>query len=618
MARPKKKNSTRERDTEPLPAAQGGRPPVKKLLWGGLLLIGIGYLGYSQASPSIRYNVSVGDIDVGGLTREEAAPRISRALPKGDITINLVIENKNYPIASSDIDLRYNVSEAVQQAWDVGRSKGSLKQMRDLVTLPFITVSIPISYSFDSAKLRNEIETIAVITNEPGKDIRLHIEGDSIEILHDTKLGFVLDQDRAYRSVMQAIENRTLTTPSQTLAIITPTVSLKNAERAREQARRIMTQPLTMVYEKRSFTVDEKQLGSWIVTKPSGEQLSIDVSEQLVSNYVVTLAKELNAEARDPKVIVVDNKVVDFTPPHAGKKLDQDTTVRMIAGTLLKRRDAEEAPAELSLPIAVERPAITDASAAELGIIELIGSASTRFTGSPKNRISNIKNGVKFLNSILIKQGEEFSTLKALGNIDNTTGYLPELVIKENRTIPEYGGGLCQVSTTLFRAVLNTGVPILARRNHSYRVSYYEKDGDGNYIGPGLDATIYNAAPDFRFLNDTPAAILIEGFVEGDKITFNFYGTSDGRTAAVDGPKKLSETPAGEPIYTETDTLKPGEKKQIEKPHPGGTAITTYTITYPDGTVKTEEFKSHYRNWPAQFLVGIDPSKATSTAATLE
>ena len=256
---------------------------------------------------------------------------------------------------------------------------------------------------------------------------------------------------------------------------------------------------------------------------------------------------------------------------------------------------------------------MTDGSAAELGIIELIGTATTPLTGSPQNRRYNIANGAKFLTGILIPPNEEFSTLKSLGTIDNSTGYLPELVIKGDRTIPEFGGGLCQVSTTLFRATLNAGLPITARQNHSYRVSYYEKDAAGNTIGPGLDATIYNPAPDFRFKNDTGHTVLIEGYVEGDLITFNFYGTRDGRSSAIDGPHLLSSSPAGEPIYAETDTLEPGVTKQIERAHAGGSATATYTVTYPDGSENKQVFESYYRPWPARYLVGADPSKATTT-----
>ena len=172
------------------------------------------------------------------------------------------------------------------------------------------------------------------------------------------------------------------------------------------------------------------------------------------------------------------------------------------------------------------------------------------------------------------------------------TGYLPELVIKGDRTVPEFGGGLCQVSTTLFRAVMDSGLPVTARRNHSYRVSYYEKDGNGKVIGPGLDATIYEPDVDFKFKNDMSTPVLIIGYVIGDKVTFELYGTKDGRTSKIDGPKKLTETAPGEPVYIETTDLAPGVIKQVETPHPGGSAVATYTISaVPDPVGVLREMK---------------------------
>jgi vancomycin resistance protein YoaR len=209
----------------------------------------------------------------------------------------------------------------------------------------------------------------------------------------------------------------------------------------------------------------------------------------------------------------------------------------------------------------------------------------------------------------LFSPGEEFSTVGSLGTIDNSTGYLPELVIKGDETIPEFGGGLCQVSTTLFRSVMNAGLPVVERRNHSYRVPYYERDGEGNFIGPGLDATIYDPWPDFKFRNDTSSHILIQGFVEGTKVTFELYGTGDGRKSVVDGPTILEETDPPEPVYTETNELPLGERKKIDTAHPGGVAVATYTVEYSDGRVEEQEFKSYYRKWPEKWLVGT----ATST-----
>jgi vancomycin resistance protein YoaR len=137
----------------------------------------------------------------------------------------------------------------------------------------------------------------------------------------------------------------------------------------------------------------------------------------------------------------------------------------------------------------------------------------------------------------LIKPEEEFSFNKIIGKVSPKKGYLPELVIKNNRTVAEYGGGLCQISTTCFRAALYSGLPITERRPHAYAVKYYNPQG--------TDATIYPPHPDLRFINDTPNYILIQTKIEGNILTFDFYGTDDGREVKIIGPYSYDKKRSG-------------------------------------------------------------------------
>ncbi|OGY43356.1 MAG: hypothetical protein A2731_00665 [Candidatus Buchananbacteria bacterium RIFCSPHIGHO2_01_FULL_39_8] len=206
------------------------------------------------------------------------------------------------------------------------------------------------------------------------------------------------------------------------------------------------------------------------------------------------------------------------------------------------------------------------------------------------------------MNGILIAPNEEFSLLEALGSVDGEHGYKQELVIKGDRTIPEYGGGLCQIGTTTFRAALRSGLPITQRRNHSYRVVYYEP--------AGMDATIYNPSPDMRFVNDTGYYILFTTRIEGDDLIFEFYGTKDGREVKIDPdpPAIYNVTSSGEPRYIETDELAPGVKKKVESSHKGADTYFKYTVTYPNGEVKEQDFYSHYVAWPEVWLIGRQPT----------
>lgn len=194
--------------------------------------------------------------------------------------------------------------------------------------------------------------------------------------------------------------------------------------------------------------------------------------------------------------------------------------------------------------------------------------------------------------------------IKALGEIDGPAGYLPELVIKGDKTVPEYGGGLCQIGTTLFRAVVDSGLPVTARRNHSYRVSYYEP--------AGTDATIYDPQPDFKFMNDTGNAILLQTKITGDKAVFTFWGKRDGRKVSYTKPTIYNIVKPQPTKIIETTDLKPGEKKCTEKAHNGADAYFDYQVIYPSGEEKKVRFNSHYVPWREVCLVGV---AASSTPA---
>lgn len=281
-----------------------------------------------------------------------------------------------------------------------------------------------------------------------------------------------------------------------------------------------------------------------------------------IETYLQTLALSLDVPAVNPSFTTEDGRVKLFALGKNGQSLDIDQSTENIATALTEFSDARDRTIELTVrPIL---PDITSGDPASLGINELIGEGTTDFRGSPKNRIHNFTRGMEQFHGLLIKPGETFSFVEHLGEVDGEHGYLPELVIKNNATIPEFGGGICQVSSTMFRAALYSGLPITERRNHAYAVAYYKPIG--------MDATVYIPKPDLKFTNNTPGHILIQGKIEGTKFIFQFYGTSDGRKTEIDGPHI------------------------IERLDNGGLRTTlSQKVTNADGTLMHQsEFKSKY------------------------
>jgi len=233
------------------------------------------------------------------------------------------------------------------------------------------------------------------------------------------------------------------------------------------------------------------------------------------------------------------------------------------------------------------------------GIKEIIAIGQSNFRGSSGARIQNIKAAIRKFNGMILKKGSIFSFNSILRSVDEKDGFVKELVIKANGNKKELGGGICQVSTTVFRTAFSGGFPLVSRRNHSYAVPYYKPHG--------LDATIYLGGQDFKFKNNTDGDILIQGFTLGTNLYFVFYGTSTGKTINLNGPFFGNYRKAPAPEIIETDELLPGQTRVVSGSHDGFFVRWTRTITDKDGNKTSEDLTSNYRAWPAKILKGKIP-----------
>jgi vancomycin resistance protein YoaR len=249
-------------------------------------------------------------------------------------------------------------------------------------------------------------------------------------------------------------------------------------------------------------------------------------------------------------------------------------------------------------------PAVTDNATAEsLGIRELVGSAVTYFYGSSQARIQNIQTAAARFHGVLIAPGETFSMGKVLGDVSLDNGYAEALIIYGGKTIKGVGGGVCQVSTTLFRAVFFAGYPIVERHSHAYRVSYYEQTASGQ-IDPGLaglDATVYFPLVDFKFVNDRPYWLLMETYVNvgARRITWKLYSTSDGRQVDWNTSGLLNVVPAPKPRFEPNPDLEAGEIKQVDWAADGADVIITRIVRRAGEVLFQDEFRTHYEPWQA-------------------
>lgn len=295
-----------------------------------------------------------------------------------------------------------------------------------------------------------------------------------------------------------------------------------------------------------------------------------------------------------------ENRIIEFKESEEGLTID---FVKLEGEVLEKLQEIINSRKDITfkIPLKVLEPEITTEEANDFGIEEEIGYGSSKFAGSISNRVYNIALSASRINGVLLSPGEEFSFAKYVGDVSKLTGYKEAYVIENGKTVLGDGGGVCQVSTTLFRAVLNTGLPVTERHAHAYRVGYYEQD-----MGPGVDATVYVPSVDLKFVNDTGKHILIQSYVDQANMamSFTFYGKKDGREVTLTNPVITDQSPAPETQYQDDPTLPVGTLKQIDYAAAGAKTTFTRTVTKKGKVIINDVFNSNYRPWRAVFLRG--------------
>lgn len=563
-------------------------------------------------------NVRVGGVPVGGMTVAEAVETMKKPIDElENVGISLSNDGTVVPFGftladSEGIGLAKNLLD-----YDADATEGAIKKLGNSGS--FLTdsvdrfravvggIRITPAYTLGGEDLRAALTQSIGKYEQPIVEPSFSAASPGKTIVEPGKEGEVFDYDAIVRELVGRVRSLSTDAVAVSLKRVSPSVTDAEAAGVLGEAEKIIkTGTVSLRAGTETVTVKPATYVRWLALEKDNGGVSVATSDDAIRSYLKGILPQVNVPPKDARYRMEEGKVRELQSGSTGTELDVEDAIRSISTGLLKGSDT------IALTMRTVESQATAAAIGNLGITELVGTATTKFTGSPPNRRHNIKVGADLLNGLLIKPGEEFSLIKMVGPVDGTKGYLQELVIKGDKTIPEYGGGLCQIGTTMFRVVMSAGLPILERQNHSYRVSYYEPP-------VGMDATIYEPKPDFRFKNDYPGYLLLQTQVNGDNLTFELYGTKDGRSATTSTPK-VSNVVAPPPQLTiETTDLPPKTTKCTERAHVGSDAEFSYTVIGADGTKKTQTFKSHYRPWRAVCFVGVKklttkkPSEPTNT-----
>ncbi len=558
---------------------------IRKVKYISLLILGasIIYISiiYLPFSNKVFPNTYISNIYLGDKSKKEALSlfKSNYILPtkividingvKNEILTSEIIENVDY---EKSIDRAYNYSNS-----------GNL--FADFITKSKLIVK-PINLR-PVVKFKDDkfLETILILSDKVGKKPVLPsaslVNG---EIVVNPGLdGIEVDIESARENIIDTIIYSKNNTVKINLKEIKANINQNDAQKFKTEAEKLIGKKILLKLDFETFEISDTELISFLT--PTG------FSDDLIKTKILEVSRKINRSPQDSVFIVENEKVKEFSPSLDGVTVNEKLLLENI----------KTVPNEITIPVVKVEPKIKTEDVNNLGIKSLLGKGFSNFKGSIPNRIHNVNLAQSKFNGVLVPPNETVSFNQILGDVSAYTGYKSAYVIMDGKTVLGDGGGVCQVSTTLFRAVLSAGLPVVERRAHAYRVGYYEQG-----FGPGIDATVYSPTTDFKFKNDTSAYLLIQTEINLNDLSLSFeiYGTDDGRVATTSKPIIASQSSPGEDLYVDDPTLKTGVVKQIEHRAYGAKVIFDYHVERNGEVLIDQKFVSNYRPWQAVYLKG--------------
>jgi len=573
-------------------------------------------------SNRIYPGVKIGDIDLSGKTPAEAQTLITDRT-ESIINTGLIFQsgNKNVSLdtdmSSFDADLSFpalvfDVDRTVNQALALGQPKNFFNYLLFRLKSGSQKTIAPV-YTLDETKIKKLLVDAFKELDIPPTNSTFSVSPTSGELqASPEKLGKEINYDLIFSEIknnLDTLNNRPIVIKTHSKYPEVKQADLKVlADEAKSTIKEggielTFSEPGESTSTLKSWNIKPERLLSWLSVAQAEGKLQLSLDQDKIKEYLLlNVSPEVDIEAIRPRFEMKNSKVNNWQAGTDGRGVDMEATAAKVVADFFN--------GQKKISIVIKTTSVESLPSDQtLNIKELLGTGKSDFSGSPTNRRKNIQVGANAVHGILLAPGEEFSLVKVLGDVSEKTGYFPELVIKGNKTLPEFGGGLCQIATTIFRAALATGLPITERRNHSYRVVYYEP--------AGTDAAVYLPKPDVRFINDTGNYILIQSRIVKNIAYFDFWGTKDGRVATTTAPTIYNIVKPAATKYIETTDLPAGEKKCTEKAHNGADAYFDYKVIYPEGATTTpvqeKRFSSHYVPWQEVCLIGKSATSSNNT-----
>ena len=565
--------------------------------------------------------VSVAGVDVSGLEPAAAAVKLNEALSFPSTGKVIFRDGGQLWVASpAELGMVFDPSASALAAYKLGRGGGPFGSLAGQVLARGRGAEVGPVIVFDQRVAYTFLQSIAASVDQPVREAGLSVQGTEVSATPG-QAGRTLNLDATM--VYLSGQLQSFRDGEVPLVIQETQPSILDVSAQADAARKILSQPLTLALN----NPQQGDPGPWIyepavlanmlaVRRVDGggqTQIQVGLDPNALREVLTAIQPQVDHAPQNARFYFDDpsGQLVLIDGSHIGRSLQIDQSIEFINNALARGEH------NVPLQVVEQQPAVSsDATAAQLGITQLISEYTSYYYGSSAERIQNIVAASARFHGVLVAPGEIFSMGETLGDVSLDNGFAEALIIYGGRTIKGVGGGVCQVSTTLFRTVFFAGFPVVERYSHAYRVSYYEQTASGSVDSnlAGLDATVYFPLVDFKFKNDSQYWLLMETYTnpEARTLTWKFYSTSDGRSVdyQTTGPTSVVKAPA--PLFEESSDLDRNQMKQVDWAANGADVDVTRTVMRGGQIYFQDRFQTHYEPWQAicQYGPGTeDPEK---------
>ena len=599
---------------------RGPTPAARTALWviaGVALVLALAVVvDVSASAGRIHPGVTVAGLKVGGQTPAAATTFLQSELTKkaaSPITVTYSAEGKtkSWPVTSAQVDLSYDTMQIANEAMKVGRSGGFFGSVGARAGAWFKGASVPASATSDPKKLKAVTDKIISGVAVAPIDAALKVTGTTVTS-SPAQDGVGIERTVLQDGMLGAFSSGNRTVVLRTV-VAKPRISDAAAQSAKLVAQKMIAGPATVTHVKDTWTLSGTELGramkfqaveaTGAARTSSGWSLDpVFAPAQLSKVLAPKLGAALGNPPQDAR-FATNKGSVSIVPSRDGVGPDVDALAKTLATTLKNG----SLPRTAALLTRITPPKFTTEEARAMGVHERISTFTTEYSGGAENaaRINNIHTLGAALDGKLIAPGATFSFNGAVGQRTAAKGYQEANAIVKGKLVPQLGGGICQVGTTLFNTVFFSGMPVLERENHSFYISHYPT---------GRDATVSWGGPDLRWKNDTKNWMLLAVSYTDTSITISLYGTSPGYDVTyTTGP---FTDPKPYPTETVVDsTLQPGVKVVTDGGLDGRKCVVTRVVKSGSTVVRTDTFASNYK--PKTEVVRVGPAvKGSKTASS--